>query len=103
MRHPREHAQVAEVEVARAAALGGRLADGIEAAAADHGLDWRAHRLRNRSGITHAPRMPRDAREAPEARETFDKSCSPPALVSPQPPGPEAIDSAGRGRPPRRE
>jgi glutamate-1-semialdehyde 2,1-aminomutase len=53
----------------RAAALGARLADGIEAAAGAHGLDWRAHRLRNRSGVTHAARLPRDAREA---RATFD-------------------------------
>jgi glutamate-1-semialdehyde 2,1-aminomutase len=54
----------------RAAALGARLADGIEAAIAAHGLDWRAQRLRNRSGITHAPVL---ARDAAEARRTFDK------------------------------
>jgi glutamate-1-semialdehyde 2,1-aminomutase len=52
-----------------AAALGGRLADGIEAAAGDHGLEWRAHRLFNRSGYTHAPELPRNAEEA---RATFD-------------------------------
>jgi glutamate-1-semialdehyde 2,1-aminomutase len=52
-----------------AAALGERLADGIEATAAAHGLDWRAHRLFNRSGYTHAPRLPRNALEA---RATFD-------------------------------
>jgi glutamate-1-semialdehyde 2,1-aminomutase len=52
-----------------AAALGARLADGIEAATAEHGFDWCAHRLRNRSGITHAPHQPRDAREA---HATFD-------------------------------
>jgi glutamate-1-semialdehyde 2,1-aminomutase len=54
----------------RAAALGARLADGIEAAANAHRLEWRAHRLRNRSGVTHAARLPRDAREA---RATFDR------------------------------
>jgi glutamate-1-semialdehyde 2,1-aminomutase len=53
-----------------AAALGSRLADGIESAAADHGLDWRAHRLRNRSGVTHGPELPRTAAEA---RASFDK------------------------------
>ena len=53
----------------RAAALGARLADGIEAAASAHGLDWRAHRLRNRSGVTHAAQLPRDAAQA---RGTFD-------------------------------
>jgi glutamate-1-semialdehyde 2,1-aminomutase len=52
-----------------AAVLGSRLANGIEAAAAGHGLEWRAHRLRNRSGVTHGPRLPRNAGEA---RETFD-------------------------------
>jgi glutamate-1-semialdehyde 2,1-aminomutase len=52
-----------------AAALGARLADGIEAVAADHGLRWRAHRLFNRSGYTHAPALPTNAIEA---RATFD-------------------------------
>ena len=52
-----------------AAALGARLADGIEAVAADHGLPWRAHRLFNRSGYTHAPALPTNAIEA---RATFD-------------------------------
>lgn len=52
-----------------AAGLGGRLADGIEAAAAAHGLRWRAHRLYNRSGYTHAPELPANA---VEARATFD-------------------------------
>lgn len=55
----------------RAAVLGARLADGIEAAAAVHGLRWRAHRLRNRSGVTHAARLPRDAAQA---RATFDRA-----------------------------
>jgi glutamate-1-semialdehyde 2,1-aminomutase len=49
--------------------LGGRLADGIEAAAAAHGHEWRAHRLFNRSGYTHAPELPSNATEA---RATFD-------------------------------
>ena len=52
-----------------AAALGGKLADGIEAIAAAHGMEWRAHRLYNRSGYTHAPALPRNAIEA---RATFD-------------------------------
>ena len=47
-----------------AAALGGRLADGIESTAAAHDLDWRAHRLYNRSGYTHAPEVPANAIEA---------------------------------------
>jgi glutamate-1-semialdehyde 2,1-aminomutase len=54
----------------RAARLGARLADGIDSATAAHGLDWRAHRLRNRSGITHGPTLPRDAAQA---RATFDR------------------------------
>jgi glutamate-1-semialdehyde 2,1-aminomutase len=64
---------LAEVLTARgyehAAALGGWLADGIEAVAAAHGLRWRAHRLYNRSGYTHAPELPANALEA---RATFD-------------------------------
>ena len=52
-----------------ATALGGRLADGIEAQAAAHGLPWRAHRLFNRSGYTHAPELPLNAAEA---RASFD-------------------------------
>ncbi len=51
------------------AALGARLADGIEAAAAAKGLPWRAHRLFNRSGYTHAPDLPSNA---VEARASFD-------------------------------
>jgi glutamate-1-semialdehyde 2,1-aminomutase len=49
-----------------AAALGDRLADGIERLIAGHGLDWRAHRLFNRSGCTHAPELPVNALEARE-------------------------------------
>jgi glutamate-1-semialdehyde 2,1-aminomutase len=52
-----------------AAALGARLADGIEAAVAAHGHEWRAHRLFNRSGYTHAAELPANAIEA---RATFD-------------------------------
>ncbi|MEA2275272.1 MAG: glutamate-semialdehyde -aminomutase [Solirubrobacteraceae bacterium] len=52
-----------------AASLGARLADGIEAVAAAHELPWRAHRLYNRSGYTHAPELPSNALEA---RATFD-------------------------------
>ena len=48
----------------RAATLGERLADGIEAAAARHGLPWRAHRLGPRSGYCLEPELPRDAHEA---------------------------------------
>lgn len=48
----------------RANALATRLADGIEERAAAHGLGWRAHRLLNRSGLTHAPELPRDAAQA---------------------------------------
>jgi glutamate-1-semialdehyde 2,1-aminomutase len=46
------------------AALGAQLADGIEAAAARHGLPWRAHRLGGRSGYCLEPELPRDARDA---------------------------------------
>jgi glutamate-1-semialdehyde 2,1-aminomutase len=56
-------------EYEHAAALGARLADGIETTAAAHGLDWRAHRLYNRSGYTHARELPGNALEA---RATFD-------------------------------
>jgi glutamate-1-semialdehyde 2,1-aminomutase len=52
-----------------AAALGARLADGIEAVVAARGLAWRAHRLYNRSGYTHATELPTNA---DEARATFD-------------------------------
>jgi glutamate-1-semialdehyde 2,1-aminomutase len=52
-----------------AAALGGALADGIEATAAANDLDWRAHRLFNRAGYTHGPDLPANALEA---RRTFD-------------------------------
>jgi len=49
---------------ARTACLGGRLADGIEAAFGRAGLDWRAQRLMSRSGFTYGERAPRSAAEA---------------------------------------
>jgi glutamate-1-semialdehyde 2,1-aminomutase len=52
-----------------ATALGQRLADGIERIAGTSGLEWRAHRLYNRSGYTHAAELPTNAIEA---RATFD-------------------------------
>jgi glutamate-1-semialdehyde 2,1-aminomutase len=45
-------------------AMGARLADGIEKAIAGTGLPWTTHRFWPRSGVTFAPRMPRDAAEA---------------------------------------
>jgi glutamate-1-semialdehyde 2,1-aminomutase len=48
----------------RIAALGGRLADGIEAAARQRGLDWRAHRFGARTGYCLLPDLPRTATEA---------------------------------------
>jgi glutamate-1-semialdehyde 2,1-aminomutase len=48
----------------RVAALGARLADGIEATAFSHGLPWRAHRLGGRSGYCLEPQLPRNAEEA---------------------------------------
>ena len=47
----------------RAAALGARLADGIEAAAAPRAA-WRAHRLGGRSGYCLEPELPRTADDA---------------------------------------
>ena len=49
---------------ARANALGARLADGIEAAFAEAGLDWRAQRLFCRAGFNYGPTLPRTAAEA---------------------------------------
>ena len=48
----------------RMTGLGGRLADGIEAAAWERGLDWRAHRFGARTGYCLRPELPRTAREA---------------------------------------
>jgi glutamate-1-semialdehyde 2,1-aminomutase len=53
-----------------AAAMGARLADGIESVAAAHDLEWRAHRLFNRSGYTHGLQLPSNALEA---RAGFDR------------------------------
>ena len=49
--------------------LGGRIADGIDAAAGSVGLPWRAHRLFNRSGYCFGGSQPRNANEA---RADFD-------------------------------
>ena len=49
---------------ARTAALGARLADGLDAAFRDAGLPWRAQRLFCRSGFTFAPELPVSAAEA---------------------------------------
>jgi glutamate-1-semialdehyde 2,1-aminomutase len=54
---------------ASAARLGGRIADGIDAAADSVGLPWRAHRLFNRSGYCFGGTQPRNA---DEARADFD-------------------------------
>ncbi|HYK27053.1 MAG TPA: aminotransferase class III-fold pyridoxal phosphate-dependent enzyme [Streptosporangiaceae bacterium] len=48
----------------RIAGLGQLLADGIEAATRDHGLDWRAHRFGARTGYCLQPELPRNANEA---------------------------------------
>jgi glutamate-1-semialdehyde 2,1-aminomutase len=48
----------------RIAALGARLADGIDAAVSRVGLPWRAQRLGPRSGYTLEPSHPRDGGEA---------------------------------------
>jgi glutamate-1-semialdehyde aminotransferase len=48
----------------RTAALGSRLADGMEAAVRRAGLPWHIHRLYPRSGYTFALKAPRNAREA---------------------------------------
>jgi glutamate-1-semialdehyde 2,1-aminomutase len=45
-------------------ALGGRLADGIESAARERGLTWRAHRFGARTGYCLLPELPRTARDA---------------------------------------
>jgi glutamate-1-semialdehyde 2,1-aminomutase len=48
----------------RIAGLGERLADGIEAAAWQRGLAWRAHRFGARTGYCLLPELPRTARDA---------------------------------------
>lgn len=49
---------------AHAQRLGGKLADGIDAAAKRHRLPWRAHRLGGRSGYCLEAELPRTAQEA---------------------------------------
>jgi glutamate-1-semialdehyde 2,1-aminomutase len=49
---------------AHTAALGIRLADGMEKAVRDAGFEWTIHRFFPRSGYTFAPRLPRNASEA---------------------------------------
>ena len=46
------------------AALGTLLADGLESAVQQAGLDWTIHRLWARSGTTFGPRMPVDAEDS---------------------------------------
>lgn len=53
----------------RTAALGARLADGMEAAVRKAGFDWSIHRLFPRSGYTFGPKLPRNAREAQAVRD----------------------------------
>jgi glutamate-1-semialdehyde aminotransferase len=47
----------------RTAALGARLADGMEAAVAEAGLPWKVQRLYARSGLSFCGRLPRSAGE----------------------------------------
>jgi glutamate-1-semialdehyde 2,1-aminomutase len=51
------------------AAMGTRLADGMEAAVEKSGFDWTIHRLFPRSGYTFGPKLPRNAREAQAMRD----------------------------------
>jgi glutamate-1-semialdehyde 2,1-aminomutase len=53
-----------EEAYARTAALGARLADGIDELAAAHTLPWRAFRYGPRSGFCLTPELPRNYREA---------------------------------------
>lgn len=53
-----------EEAYSRTAALGARLADGIEERCARRGLPWRAHRLFARSGYCYGPTLPRTASES---------------------------------------
>jgi len=54
----------------RASRLGGRLADGIEAAAASAALAWKAHRLGPRSGYAFDGRLPRTAVDAHRSHDS---------------------------------
>ncbi len=58
-----------ETNHAKAADLGAKLADGIEAGARKRGLGWSAHRLYCRSGYHFADRLPRDNAEARAASD----------------------------------
>jgi glutamate-1-semialdehyde aminotransferase len=53
-----------EAAYERTAALGARLADGLEAAVARSGLPWSVHRMFARSGVAFGPSLPRNALEA---------------------------------------
>jgi glutamate-1-semialdehyde 2,1-aminomutase len=48
-------------------ALGTRLADGIDALIARHGLPWKAHRLGGRSGYCLRPDWPRNAEQGAQS------------------------------------
>jgi glutamate-1-semialdehyde aminotransferase len=48
----------------RTAELGARLADGLEVAISRAGLPWTVHRMFARSGVSFAPKPPRNAEEA---------------------------------------
>jgi glutamate-1-semialdehyde 2,1-aminomutase len=51
------------------AALGARLADGLEAAVGRAGLPWSVHRMFARSGVTYGPSLPRNALEATQLED----------------------------------
>ena len=84
----------------RAAALGAQLADGIEAASAAHGLDWRAHRLRNRSGFDPCRRA--SSRRRRGLGDVRHRPVRAPTPLPGQPGNLEAISSAGPRSPGRR-
>lgn len=64
-----EHVLTEEAQ-AKAAQLGEKLADGIEAGARKRGLPWSAHRLYNRSGYHFAKELPRTNAEAQAATDS---------------------------------
>ena len=49
---------------ARSQVQGARLADGLEAVVASHGLPWTVHRFWPRSGFSFTPTMPRNGADA---------------------------------------
>jgi glutamate-1-semialdehyde 2,1-aminomutase len=51
------------------AAVGARLADGLEAAIAHAGLPWLVHRMFARSGVSYGPALPRNALEARQIKD----------------------------------